>query len=293
LTPLDPATLYKSPAGYAAMMAWYDAAIRRLPVPCESLVVPTRHGDTHIVAAGPPNAPAVVLLHALSANAALWARQLPALTQSYRVYAPDIIGMSGKSAPTRLPYGGPAYALWLRDVLDGLGVERAHLIGLGFSGWLIVKFAGVAPERITRAALLSPAGFLPVRWRYLIPIIWDVLFISDAQARRLAHTLLAPLSVPLDEEVKEALYLTIKHFKNQFEAPSLPEHELRQLTAPALVLLGEHEAVWDPQVLAARARHTLPNLRAAEIIGGAGRGLTASHSEIVTARLLKFLAETI
>lgn len=286
------AALYKSPAGHAAMMAWYTTTLAHLSVPCQSLTVTTRCGSTHVLAAGRTGAPPVVLLHALSANALMWARQIPALAQSFRVFAPDIVGMSGRSASTRLPYDGRAYAAWLGDVLHGLGLERAALVGIDFSGWLIPRFAAYASARITRAALLSPAGFLPVRWRYLVPVIWDVLFINDAQARRLAHAMLAPSGHTLDPEAVEMQYLILKHFRAQFEPPALPDHELARLTAPTLVLVGEHEDVWPPAALLKRARHALPSLVAADIVPGAGHGLLAHQPEAVSARLLKFLNET-
>jgi hypothetical protein len=44
------------------------------------------------------------------------------LLGSFRVYAPDIIGQSVKSADARLPLEGPACGQWLVDVLDALGL---------------------------------------------------------------------------------------------------------------------------------------------------------------------------
>ncbi len=287
----DPTALYKSPAGYAAMMAWYDQALAELRVPVESLSVLTRYGVTHAVAAGPLGAPPVVLLHAVSANALLWAPQIPALARDYRVYALDVIGMAGRSAPVRLPYDGRSYADWLRQALDALGLAAASFVGLGFGAWLILRLAGLAPHAITRAALLSPAGFLPVHWKYLVPVIWDVLFINDDQARRLSRQLLAPPDVPLDERLTELLFLSIKHFQPVFEAPGLPAAQIAQLTAPTLVLVGEHEGLWSPRELLGRARFTLPHLRAAEVVPGAGHGLTVSHADFVNARLRRFLRE--
>lgn len=272
-------------------MAWYDGALARLPVPHESRVVPTRYGPTHVVTAGPAGAPPVVLLHALSANALSWTPQITALARDFRVYAPDIIGMAGRSAPRRLPYDGRSYADWLRQTLDGLAVRQASFVGMAFGCWLTLRLAALEPDRIARAALLSPAGFLPVRWKYLVPIIWDVLFINDEQARRLSHRLLAPPDVPLDPDATELLYLSIKHFQPVFEAPGLSPAQIRHLTAPTLVLVGEHEDVWSPRELLSHVRVTLPNLRAAELVPGAGHGLAASHPGWVNTRLLRFLRE--
>ena len=50
-------TVYKSSKGYAALMAFYDVHLQRWPVPYECLTVPTRHGETNIIASGSPGAP--------------------------------------------------------------------------------------------------------------------------------------------------------------------------------------------------------------------------------------------
>jgi hypothetical protein len=50
-------TIYKSPKGYKTLMAFYEANLERWPVPYECLTVPTRHGETHLIASGPPDAP--------------------------------------------------------------------------------------------------------------------------------------------------------------------------------------------------------------------------------------------
>lgn len=271
------------------MMAWYERALARLPLACETQVLRTRFGATHALAAGPAGAPPVVLLHGLNANALMWSGQLAALAGAYRVYALDIVGTAGRSAPRRLPYDSRTYAQWLGQALDALAVPAASFVGFGLGAWLILRLAGVAPERLQRAALLSPAGLLPVRWKYLIPILWDVLYLNDDQAQRLARQLLAPPGAPLDAEAVEMLFLNLKHCQPHFEAPGLTPAQIGQLRVPTLVLAGEHEDTWSPRELLAAARVALPDLRAAEIVPGAGHGLTASHSAWVSDRLLRFL----
>lgn len=45
-------SIYKSPEGYAALMTFYADHLSRWPTPYESLTVPTRHGETHLIASG-------------------------------------------------------------------------------------------------------------------------------------------------------------------------------------------------------------------------------------------------
>ena len=101
-------SLYRTKAGFAALTAWYERALAALSVARESVTVATRFGDTHAIVAGPRGGAPVVLLHGTNANALMWKPQLPALAESYRVHALDVIGSAGWSAPARRP--GPATA---------------------------------------------------------------------------------------------------------------------------------------------------------------------------------------
>ena len=44
------------------------------------------------------------------------------------------------------------------DVMDALGLERPHVVGASFGGWLAAELAVAAPHRIGSLVLLAPAG---------------------------------------------------------------------------------------------------------------------------------------
>lgn len=48
--------IYKSPAGRREIMAFYDAALARWPVAHQTFTIPTRHGDTFLIASGEKSA---------------------------------------------------------------------------------------------------------------------------------------------------------------------------------------------------------------------------------------------
>ena len=58
----DPLKLYKSVDGYRAIMEWYESLVEKIGVPFEALYVNTRFGRTHLLAAGPKEAPALFLM---------------------------------------------------------------------------------------------------------------------------------------------------------------------------------------------------------------------------------------
>lgn len=68
-------------------------------MPNEQLRVPTSQGETFVVASGPPDAAALLLLHGGAANSAMWMGDIAAFARSFRVYCIDMIGEAGLSAP--------------------------------------------------------------------------------------------------------------------------------------------------------------------------------------------------
>src|ERR1700677_4388110 len=106
-------SIYKSVEGERAVRERYLAILKHWPLPNQQLRVPTREGETFIVACGDASAPALLLLHAGMANSAMWMGDVAACAEHFRVYAVDVIGEAGLSAPARPPLASDAHALWL------------------------------------------------------------------------------------------------------------------------------------------------------------------------------------
>ncbi len=128
-------SIYKTPVGEQAIMAFYDNTLARWPVPYESRTIPTRHGDTHLIVSGDESAPPVILLHGASANALVWNGDVLDYSQHYRVYALDIPGEPGRSASHYLDWHDATFVEWLTDMLDGLAIPRATLVGASEGHW--------------------------------------------------------------------------------------------------------------------------------------------------------------
>lgn len=107
-----------------------------------------------VLAEGPADAPAVVLLHGFGSSLETWRELIPALTPAHRVIALDLKGF-GLSARPPGDYSPEAEAALVRGVLDQLGVDRAAVVAHSWGSSVALALALASPERVTRLALYS------------------------------------------------------------------------------------------------------------------------------------------
>lgn len=107
---------------------------------------------------------ALLLIHGMAGSSATWRAIIPQLSKKYRVVAPDLLG-HGQSAKPRGDYSLGAFAVWLRDLLDDLGISRATVIGQSLGGGVAMQFTYQHPDYCARLVLISSGGLGPdVSW---------------------------------------------------------------------------------------------------------------------------------
>lgn len=287
---IDNSCLYRSAEGYAAMMAAYDATLECWPVPYECLTVPTRHGETHLIASGAPEAPPLILLGGAGANATRWLPNIADLSRAFRTYAVDGLGETGKSAPNRPSYKGAAYGEWLVDVFDALKIERANVAGISRGGWLTLKIAIFAPERVNRIIPMSAQGLAPLSLKFLLHMAPVILFPNESNILSLVRFSTSP-NLPLDERLAERIRLIFKHYRsNRSRVPDFTDNELRRISAPTLLIWGEYEGAYNVTKATERAKRLIPNV-CIEVIPNAGHTVSDDQPELVNARIVKFLRD--
>lgn len=285
---IDNSSLYRSAEGYTAMMAAYDATLEQWPVSYECLTVPTRHGETHLIASGALNAPPLVLLGGAGANATRWLPNIADLSRSFRTYALDGIGETGKSSPNRPPYKGDAYGEWLVDVFDALNIDRAHVAGISRGGWLTLKIASFAPDRVNHIVPMSAQGLTSLSLKFLLHMAPVIFFPNESNILSLVRFSTSP-NLPLDERLVERIRLIFKYYRsNRSLVPNFTDDELRRISAPTLLLWGEYEAAYNVEKATQRAIHLIPNV-CVEVIPNAGHTVSDDQPAQVNAHIVAFL----
>lgn len=283
-------SIYRSPEGEAEIEALYGEALDRLEPRCESLTVSTRFGDTHVLVAGPEDAPPLVVLPGGNFLNPLCLAWFAPLAWGHRLYAPDIVGQPGRSAQTRISPKGDDHALWTLDVLDGIDLRRAPFVGISYGAGLVLRLAGRAPERITRAALVSPAGIalgsIPRMMReVLLPMM---LYRLSPGRERLLRAARPILTEPEELYVRQ-LGAVYRHVKLDRGLPRLAtEGELASFEAPVLLFAAREDPFFPGEAIIARARRIFPDL-AAELLVGSRHVPSRRAFARVNERILAFL----
>lgn len=114
----------------------------------------------HVRVDGPSDAPALLLSNPLSFNLSMWDPQVPALAQKFRVVRYDSRGHGKSPAPAR-PYSMAELARDALNLLDALGIEKAHFCGLSLGGMVGQWLLSHAPHRLGKAILANTAAHMP------------------------------------------------------------------------------------------------------------------------------------
>ncbi len=255
--------IYKSADGARLIRERYLELLGQWPVACQHLRVPTREGETFIVACGPESAPPLLLFQGSGANTAMWMREVAAWAVHFRVYAVDMIGEPGLSAPSRPPLASEAYALWLDDVMEGLSLTRASIVGVSLGGWLALDYATRRPNRVQSVVLLNPAGIGKERLSFLFKAI-PLLLLGRWGRRRAMRMAGGPAPAhptPADVEMARFVSLIFKHFRPRVgKKPLFDETALRRLTMPVLLIVGARDAMLDSDETRRRLERAAPHV---------------------------------
>lgn len=240
----------------------YDRAVKDLlDEPVRETWVETVTGRTHVLTAGDPTAPPMVVFQGGNVTSPVTLSWVQALADDYYLVAPETPGQPGKSTLPEPAEFGP----WVVDVLDGLDIDRAAMIGISHGGGVLLEAAVYAPERIEAAVLVAPAGFGSPLSLALVRIVLPSLVYRLIPRRKLLSWALTPMFTQPLRRVEDVTVQTIGHalrtgdLRAEFPGPDEPE-DLRSFGAPTLLVLGEHDPFFPAGWTSQRAERSLPSL---------------------------------
>jgi pimeloyl-ACP methyl ester carboxylesterase len=280
--------IFTTSEGRAKYMAAYEAMFSLWTVPYDAIDVKTRYGSTHINVSGPGDGHPLVLLHAVSLSSTAWFANIAELSTNHRVYAVDGIGDAGKSIAECLIEKRLDYAEWLREVFDGLNIEKGYLLGHSYGGWLALNMTLAYPERLKKIVLLAPAASI-----YPMGLLTKLGLRLPFKIRppaRFVFKMIASKGTVFEEKFIHLMEMVTRHCLPATMFPTVySDEELKQIELPALLLIGAGEKMYNPKKAIDRAQRLMPDLTA-EIIPNVCHTLNMEQPETINTRILEFLS---
>lgn len=279
--------MFRTPEGQTRYFAAYAETMKLWPVEVQDFNLPTRYGTTHIHACGAENAPSLMLIHGQAISSTMWYPNVGALSQHFRVYLPDILGDMGKSIQTR-PFKQPAdFGDWMREVFDGLKIDRTHVAGLSYGGFIAAQTGLSLPERVHKLVLMAPASLLSLRPIFFLRMMGVLIPGLPFATKQMLIMGTAPTNaIPAIRQ----MFTTTDFRYSMYLPPTFTDDQLRQIRAPTLLLMGQQEVIYNYQKAIARAQKLIPNIETV-LIPGAGHALNFDQPDLVNQHLLTFLGK--
>ncbi|MFD6876523.1 MULTISPECIES: alpha/beta fold hydrolase [unclassified Streptomyces] len=175
--------------------------------------------------------------------------------------------------------------------IGALGLDRVHLVGSSYGGWLVLNQAHRRPGRIASVTALDPGGLERVGLRFFAWVFVSLFasFAPKALRPRLAAWLEQPvLVVP---ELRTFVQTGARAFRIRRPAPlPLAEDALGSIRSPLYLIMGKRSLLVHPQRQLERVPRLIPGARA-EIIAATGHGPQIDHPDVVNARMLGFMED--
>lgn len=243
---------------------------------------------------GPP----VVFLHGIGGNRTNWRRQLAELAPNFTGYAWDARGY-GDSADYDGALDFSDFGNDLARLLDHMGIERAHLVGLSMGARILMDFA---PRHLDRVATLTLCdcfyGFAnaltPEKQREYIelrerPLVQGKTF-ADLAPRLVASLVSENCAASVRQELHESIlqlrkesYLKTLRASTTFDQADT----IHLLDMPVQLIFGSDDRLTPPE-LGQALMAVLPDARLA-VLPGAGHLSNLEAAEPFNQVLLNFL----
>ncbi len=248
------------------------------------------------------------LLNGLAMHTKAWYGFLPLLTDDYDVILYDFLGQ-GESSKDDMPYFIDELARYLALIMDELGVEKVHLMGISYGGFIALEFArlypGAAPHpgpvghpapaarsssRCTRTSRCASTAATEGEFELYTHYMYEKIF-SERFVKNIPDEQLAAMRQRFYDRYIDYRHCLIRLTEAQdpfFDNIEERVEGYRKVTAPTLILAGAHDRaipLWQQEKLA----EIFPNSRY-ELVPESGHVVYIERPDIFFPALKAFMA---
>ncbi|MBC8080418.1 MAG: alpha/beta hydrolase [Gorillibacterium sp.] len=271
-------------------MKAYDDTLALWKVPVESLYISTSFGFIHVLVAGPEDAEPLVLLHGFGFSSTMWLDNVNALSGQYRVYAIDFPGDINKSSSIRPIKNKADCAAWFIEMLDGLHIDKAHVCGHSYGGFIALVLATRLSSRIRKIIAISPgASMQPQNKGFFIRCLLAGMMPTTTRINKLMNYMTGKGNV-INQTIKDQFIIAMQNAlpRTKLFVSYINDYELEQITVPVLLLIGDQDIQYDVKQAVNRAEKVIQCIEAT-VIPHTGHGLPLEKPELVNTLMLDFL----
>ena len=244
--------------------------------------------------------PVMVFAHGLLWNTRMYDKQVEYFKTEYRCIAFDFRGQ-GQSQITKSGYDMETLTEDTLGLLDALGIDKCHFLGLSMGGFVAQRVALERPELLLSLTLLETSAdpedpknvpqyrklMTAIRWlgmkrvsKKVMPIMFGSTFLEDKLRKSDRKEWLTMLQSNRKGGVVKATTGVIER-TGTYE-------QLSNITTPTLIIVGDEDAA-TPYAKAERMHFAINGSKLA-IIKGAGHTSTVEEPEQVNTAISLFLA---
>ena len=223
-----------------------------------------------------------------------WAPFLDALAQKFTVYAPYLPGYAKSNGLEKLA-DVTDLTLYQFELLDALGVSKAHVVGHFLGGMIAAEMAALSPSYVDRLVLAAPAG----TWLDSDPVVDLLAMTAEELQNSLWSSASSSMSLsPADFEANSRLKAELAADRMQdltaagkFLWP-IPDKGLKRrayrIKAPTLILWGENDRIIPP-VYAEDFSKLIPGSKVS-VLPSTGHLLMIERAEVFASAVADFLS---
>ncbi len=286
----DSISMFKNSQQEREFLASYHEVLDLWGSPLESVYVPTKLGKTHVIVSGKEDGIPLLLMPGAGDSAAMWYSNARDLGADYRLYAVDIVGDWGKSEIKSLPENRQDLADWMMEVITGLDLNKPHVAGLSYGGFLCANLASHYPDSINKMILMAPAAtFQKLSAMFFVQALSAIFLPFRFRMEGFSRWMLA------EGNKHERAFHDFSILCMSFGSPKLKvsptvfsDTELMNIKNSTLLLVGDEEVIYDGQRVLDRANLMMPRIQA-ELVRGCGHHVPTENPEYVNRRMLEFL----
>jgi len=194
----------------------------------------------------------LLIVHGLGGRGEDFANLMPRFAaQGFHVYAPDLLGYGASDKPSTSDFSITTEEHVVLDFMDAMHLPHASIIGWSMGGWIVLKLALDAPQRVDRLVVYDSAGLI-----FESTVDADLFAPSDeAGVGRLFHMLSPTLKVPPPFAQRDIIrthaqrkWIIERSLAAMRTGKDVVDFRLAQMQPPLLIVWGTADILTPPDL---------------------------------------------